>query len=293
MDKPLHGNATSSIGRTILTRDAGGSLAANRRPRVLVVEDNPLNAKLVLAQLEQDGFEAVSVKSGEAALDALAAPSYSLVLMDCEMPGMDGCATTREIRRREAAERHTLIVGLSSNRATSSRARCMEAGMDDYIERPVTASQLMRLLHRLSAPSGSAAMLDNTGELSDPAQAAPVETLDAGVLAELAMLPEIDGSPLLFEMVGIVLGNLPAMLHNLSVAGGASPADVARAAHYLKSSCATIGAKRLATISSNIEKSCGKADPSALRSLLVEAREEAARLVEKLKMISLALEPLN
>jgi two-component system, sensor histidine kinase and response regulator len=279
--EPITGNIERTTSR-LGSRDSRNDCPS----RVLVVDDNPLNAKLVLAQLEQGGYEATAVESGEDALVALASTSYPLVLMDCELPGMDGCATTREIRRREASERHAVVVGFSSNTAASARARCLEAGMDGYIERPVTASQLITQLRRLSHRSGSAPGSDAVSRESDASLPMAAETIDANVLEELAMLPGPDGGSLLLELTAIFLRNLPAMLHDLSVAGSASSGDVTRAAHRLKSASTTIGGKRLASLCNEIEEVCRDA-PSKSGPLVIEVHEEAGRLAEKLKRLPL------
>ena len=281
MDKdPMKARVTGTD-HTTFKRDGGKSRASGSGTRVLVVEDNQLNAKLVLAQLEQGGYEATSVESGEAALDALASASYSFVLMDCELPGMDGCTTTRKIRLFEAPERHTMVIGFSSNTPAAARAKCLEAGMDDYIARPVTASELATRLQMISSKNVTAATHEG---LSNAVRSTPTVTLDANVLIELAMLPGADGDPLLVELTAIFLRKLPAMIGDLSVADSASTADVARAAHRLKSASTTIGGKRLAALCEKIEKAC---DSSSSARLVMEAREAAAQLTEMLRKIPL------
>lgn len=254
-------------------------------PRILIVDDNPLNAKLVLAQLEHGGYEGTYVESGEAALEALAAGAFSMVLMDCQMAGMDGCATTREIRRREGSERHILVVGLSSNSAKSARAQCLEAGMDGYIARPVTAAQLIAEVQRLCCSSEATAGSEAGTVLPNSEEPGSAETLDVQVLTELIMLQGADGGSLLVELTGTFLRNLPAMVRDLSDAAAGEQAEIARAAHRLKSASTTIGGARLASLCNEIEAACGRGDSSALERLLAEAREEAARLAEKLKEI--------
>ena len=265
---------------------SGDGRPSDDQVRVLVVDDDPLNTKLVLAQLEQGGYEVFSVESGEAALEALASSSYSLVLMDCQLQGMDGWATTREIRRREGSGRHSIIVGFSSNTAVSARAKCLEAGMDTYIARPVTTSELIAQLGRLSYPNGSVAALAAITARSDASEAAASQSLDTNVLIELAMLPGADGGSLLHELTRIFLRNLPAMVRELSFAGGASSAEIARSAHRLKSASTTIGGKRLAALCDSIEQVPG-VEASILEQMIIEAREESARLAEMLKKIPL------
>jgi two-component system, sensor histidine kinase and response regulator len=114
-----------------------------------VVEDYPVNQKLTTTQLSVLGFGADIVSDGRAALDALALKSYPVVLMDCQMPGMDGYETTAEIRRREAGSAHrTIVIALTAHASSEARARCEAAGMDDYVSKPVEMDDLAATLRR-------------------------------------------------------------------------------------------------------------------------------------------------
>lgn len=284
MEMQWNRSVTCAEQMTTSARD-GANKPSKQGPRVLVVEDNPLNAKLVLAQLEQGRYLATSVESGEAALAVLTAGPYSLVLMDCGLPRMDGIATTREIRKREGPERHTIVVGLSSNTAEAARATCLAAGMDGYIERPVTTSELLKQLELFSSSSRSAATSVKETERPDTIAPLATQTLDPNVLAELAALPGTDGNPLLAELAGMFLSNLPGMIRDLSNAERAGTPDVSRAAHRLKSAATTIGAKRLAAVCKAIQEDCEHDERSRLKRLLAEVPEEAGRLAAKLKEI--------
>jgi signal transduction histidine kinase/CheY-like chemotaxis protein len=126
--------------------------AADARPleglRVLVAEDNAVNTKLAVLLLGRLGCKVQTAANGVEALAALTRGPVDLVLMDCEMPEMDGFATTREIRRREGDRAHTPIIAMTANAMDSDRQRCLDAGMDDYLAKPVRAPLLRDALER-------------------------------------------------------------------------------------------------------------------------------------------------
>jgi signal transduction histidine kinase/CheY-like chemotaxis protein len=124
--------------------------------RVLVVEDNAVNQRVVLRMLEKLGARAVAVPSGMAALEALRQHEFDLVLMDCQMPGLDGFGTARAVRERENDAGRIPIVALTANALSGDRERCLEAGMDDYLTKPVSMGDLTRVLGEIAKRSVAA-----------------------------------------------------------------------------------------------------------------------------------------
>ncbi len=127
-------------------------VAQKRRPRrsfrILLVEDNPVNQMVASKQLELLGYKADTADDGLQALEALAANDYDLVMMDCQMPELDGYEATRRIRQRESDKKHTPIVAMTAHAVKGDREKCLAAGMDDYLAKPFLESDLEAMLDR-------------------------------------------------------------------------------------------------------------------------------------------------
>lgn len=121
---------------------------AGPKSRILVVEDNPVNQRVALGLLERLGYRVDVAGNGKEAVAMLEAMPYDVIFMDCYMPIMDGFDAAAEIRRREAGNSHSIIIAMTANALQSDRERCLAAGMDDYISKPISKSALRDLLNR-------------------------------------------------------------------------------------------------------------------------------------------------
>ncbi len=239
--------------------------------RVLLAEDNAVNQKLGLRQLKKLGYAAHTANHGMEVLEALQHETFDLILMDCQMPEMDGYEVTRRIRALEAArpageKKSAYIIALTANALEGDRARCLAAGMNDYITKPV------------HLPDLEAALTRGTRHLQPPPAADPATSvLDLAVLAGLMELREPGQPDPVQELIELFLRDSLVRLEKMESAIAAQDAAaVASAAHSLKGSASNLGARGLAALNANLEKQGKAGDWSEMKKLhpLIKAEFE-------------------
>ena len=221
-----------------------------RKARILLVEDNPVNLMVAQRLLQVLGAECDTAGNGEVALQKIEAAQYDLVLMDCQMPVLDGYAATRRWREIEQARRatHRLpIVAMTANAMAGDRQKCLDAGMDDYLPKPVTKGELERCIERWRG--ASLAVPETLPPLEETAVRSP-PVLDDSVLDELREVlgDEVD------KIVQVYLEDAPRLIAQLERAAvGNDPIALRVAAHTLKSSSANVGARTLSDAARDLE----------------------------------------
>ena len=255
------------------------------RVRVLVAEDNPVNQQLTLALLRRAGHSAEAVSNGEEAVEAVSARRYDLVLMDVQMPVMDGLEATRRIRRLSGPATRIPIVALTANAMQGDAAICLEAGMDDYLSKPINARKLLDTITRFVTPAGEEDGEPGGDPGGDPGgqpPAPPAEpepaTVNAEKIDELRDALGKDGFTLLLQTF---FSDSPTHLDLLrSAIDRRDCAGVEREAHILKGSAANVGFDRLAATAHILVAAARHCDRQALTpaaGVRVAEELEAAR----------------
>jgi PAS domain S-box-containing protein len=245
---------------------------AQRVPlRILVVEDNAVNQHLALLMLQKVGYRADVAANGVEALEALERQPYDTVLMDVEMPEMDGLEATRRIHQRWPEEQRPHIVAVTANAMQGERELCIQAGMDDYITKPIHIEELVGALTRGARRAGAPQ---------------PAPAIDRDVIRRLAASFGEGGNGSVAALIDTFLGHMPGQLEALATALERGEVDeVRRGAHTLKSNAATFGAAALADLCRELE-AAGKAGTLEGGSRLLSRIEvELERVTDELGSI--------
>ena len=251
-DRPV-GGAPRQL-RPLVTRHTVSEGRSHAQARVLLAEDNEVNQRIAVKLLEKMGCRVDVAANGQRALDALEATNYDLVLMDCQMPEMDGFEATRAIRTREAGGPRTPIVAMTANAMAGDRERCLDAGMDGYLAKPVRPDELAAEISRWLP---LAALADARADQALALPAIPAQ--DAETLVDRAQLDELraigpDGDGFVADLVGLFLTEGALEVRRIRGAVEADdPAAVMRAAHRLRGSALNLGCASLAEAAEALE----------------------------------------
>jgi signal transduction histidine kinase/FixJ family two-component response regulator len=236
------------------------SLTSTRRihARALVAEDNLVNQEIVGAMLAKLGVEATIVDNGARAVEALRTEHFDLVLMDCQMPVLDGYAATAQIRASEPPDRRTPIIALTANAFVEDRKLCVQAGMDDYLAKPVSFATLGEVLQRWLPASA----IDREHGADAPAPTSGIAPVAAGVIDNL--IAEF-GTPIVRRLMRVYLDTVGPYRDAIARDAGQRDLDaLVGSLHALKSASKTIGGNRLGDLANQAELLARKGDETAL-----------------------------
>jgi CheY-like chemotaxis protein len=241
---------------------------------VLLVEDNPVNQKVALGQLRKLGYAADAAGNGFEALEALDREHYDIVLMDCQMPEMDGYEAAAAIRQREGADRRTWIIAMTANAMREDREVCLAAGMDDYVSKPVGTADLAAVLER--APFSKAEPL----------------AVDSRNIAQLRDLFGDDDEDHFRRLVALFREDAPRSLAEMDAAAARGDRrSITRLAHAIKGSAAYFGARPFQELCGKVEIAGHAGNMGAMPALLAAMELELKRVLDALETESLAQTP--
>ena len=284
----LHDGVAVLLDPALLQLEGENALAAGmaatpaapvRRLDVLLVEDNAVNRKLATRLLEKLGHHVAAAHDGAMAVTMTAGRDYDAILMDMQMPVMDGLEATRAIRRRDAARRRTPIIALTANAMSGDRERCIEAGMDDHVSKPIEAAALVAALDRVTVDAAAAPAVTVATPVAD-GQAAPAAVYDR---AE-ALTRAADDTELLAQIIDIFIAETPALV--TQIAGFLDSGAHQRAflaAHSIKGSSSNLSAHAVTAAARNVELAARIGDIAAARLAYPGLQEAAASLVAVLE----------
>jgi CheY-like chemotaxis protein len=244
---------------------------------VLLVEDNVFNQAVALQVLAKVGCNVVTASNGREALDAFDSQQFDVVLMDLQMPGIDGFEATRLIRGKETSRR-TPIIAQTAHAFAEDRQRCLDVGMDEHISKPIKVPELIAVLQRFCSPPGREPASAYTAP--DKAEEQRAVGSDKMVFNLEALCAHLGGDKeTAMGMIDRFLSELPGLVAKLRAAAVAENLPLtAKLAHSLKGVAATFGAEVLAEVASETEQVAKKPGDQRLNALLSQIETELCAL---------------
>jgi two-component system sensor histidine kinase/response regulator len=265
-----------SSGRSADRAPVDGS---HRPLRILLADDNPVNQRVAQHMLQKAGHSALVVANGREALATLESESFDLVLMDVQMPEMDGFEATRAIRREEIQTgRHLPIIAMTAHAMKGDRERCLEAGMDDYVSKPIHKTKLLRAIQAVAGKDDGATELVASAENS------------SRVFNREAALDRVgNDETVLAEVISLFVREVPGQMDEIRRAiENADPARLEIAAHSLKGASSCLGGELTAAAAKRLETLAKSGDLSQALSGLEEQERQLNRLIDDISGVALA-----
>lgn len=276
LENPLTVNKLNKLSPISLTESIGAEELGVTSPlKILIAEDNIINQKVITNILKRLGYRADVVGNGLEVLDALRRQSYDLILMDVQMPEMDGLTTTRQIRtlwngsHSDFSGQRPCIIAMTANAMEGDRQRCLEAGMDDYLSKPVKVEALIEKLKTVRK-SNTAVIFNSNYLKQKPVTEGSMTKLDENIIAELKdMIGEEDFVEVFRDLINSYLEDSPQLIENLKMGLEKQDLDQIKiSSHTLKSSSLTLGATYLSDLCRQVESHTIKGDIASINDLV-------------------------
>lgn len=247
-----------------------------RNIRILLAEDSPTNQKLTLALLKRAGYSVDAVENGRKAVEAMKRRDYDLVFMDVQMPEMNGFEATGIIRQMEGGKKQTPIVAITARAMKEDQERCLEAGMDDYISKPIDPQRLLEVVQRWSEPHTPQKVVPQEADSEEGGHPE-----DAPIKLRAALNRFGGDKEFLKEMLREFLDSLPGLLTSLEKAAKTGDAKtVQRQAHKIKGTAMNLGAQGIADLALHLEGLGPGADLAHAGEMIQDLRAESQHLEE-------------
>jgi two-component system, sensor histidine kinase and response regulator len=251
-------------------------LAVALNARILVADDNPVNQKIILHQLKSLGYQVDMAENGLKVLELLEHNSYDLILMDAQMPEMDGYTATKIIRERELNKGHIPIIALTAAAMQEEREQCFAAGMDDFLAKPLKKEKLAETIAHWLNISG----VSSDSQALDPNSADEGElTVDMTVISDLKELSRETNSDMFGELVDIFLSTTPETITSILTSLDKGDIEqIQKSAHSLVGSCGNLGIIRMSNLARKIEQISKAGAIEGVDALLEELQAELNRV---------------
>jgi two-component system sensor histidine kinase/response regulator len=272
---------TCARGGGLAQAPASASRTAEVPRQVLLVEDGIFNQKVVVAMLQRRGHIVAVANNGREALEQTARRTFDLILMDMQMPEMNGLEATAEIRRREEGTgAHVPIVGLTANAMRGDRQRCLAAGMDDYLTKPISAERLLAIVEG-PATAIAASAPSSLSEMPD------VSSHEAAFDYDAALCRFQQDQQTLHELIQDFLSEAPLLARQIAASCAKDDsAALERAAHTLRGSADVLSAQGVVRVAGELERLARDNSCDAAQSLIEELNDEMSQLTAALTKVS-------
>jgi signal transduction histidine kinase/HPt (histidine-containing phosphotransfer) domain-containing protein len=241
-----------------------GNLATRFPLRVLLADDNEINKKVGLSVLQKLGYRADVASNGLEVLKMLEQKAYDIVFLDVQMPEMDGLEAARNIRQRWPDAKRPRIIAMTGNAFLGDREKCLEAGMDDYISKPVRVGELQSALERWASK-----VVKKSDTSFFTKQGITKTLLDQTLISELRAMPPVGGATMLKELISLFLEQAPGRIAQINQFLG-DPQKMAFHAHALKSMSLNLGANRIAQLCQKLEEMAHSGNEDSINRLAQE-----------------------